>query len=73
MSTVTVDSAQPLYRDPTRTVEERVDDLLDRMTPEEKAAVAEVLAEMRASELETGPRPEVLLPLRDAGHDHTGC
>ena len=38
MSTVTLDSAQPLYRDPTRTVDERVEDLLDRMTSGEKAA-----------------------------------
>jgi len=33
---------------------------LSRCTEEEKKAVAEVLAEMRANELETGPRPDVL-------------
>jgi len=38
MSTVTLDSAEPLYRDPTRSVDERLDDLMDRMTPSEKAA-----------------------------------
>ena len=38
MTTVTLDSARPLYRDPTRPIGERVDDLLDRMTPAEKIA-----------------------------------
>ena len=33
---------------------------LSHCTPDEKAAVAEVLEEMRAVELENGPRPEVL-------------
>jgi hypothetical protein len=33
---------------------------LSHCTPEEKGTLAEVLAEMRAAELETGPRPEVL-------------
>lgn len=33
---------------------------LSYCTTEEKTAVAEVLAEMRASEQESGPRPEVL-------------
>lgn len=33
---------------------------LSHCTPEEKNAVVEVLAEMRASERESGPRPEVL-------------
>jgi beta-glucosidase len=38
MSTATLDSARPLYQDPTRPIEERLDDLIDRMTPGEKAA-----------------------------------
>ncbi|HXM55146.1 MAG TPA: glycoside hydrolase family 3 N-terminal domain-containing protein [Candidatus Dormibacteraeota bacterium] len=38
MSTATLDSARPLFRDPTRPIEERLDDLLDRMTTGEKAA-----------------------------------
>ena len=38
MTTVALDSARPLYRDPTHPVEERVDDLLSRMTTAEKAA-----------------------------------
>jgi beta-glucosidase len=38
MTTITAEGTQPLYRDPTRGVEERVDDLLARMTPAEKAA-----------------------------------
>jgi beta-glucosidase len=38
MTTITAKGTQPLYRDPTRGVEERVDDLLARMTPAEKAA-----------------------------------
>jgi len=38
MSTVTLDSALPLYRDPARPIEERVEDLLGRMTTIEKAA-----------------------------------
>jgi beta-glucosidase len=38
MTTVTLDSAQPLYRDPNRSVEERLDDLLCRMTTTEKTA-----------------------------------
>jgi beta-glucosidase len=38
MTTVTLDSADALYRDPTRTLDERLDDLLDRMTTAEKAA-----------------------------------
>src|SRR5712691_5170859 len=33
---------------------------LSACTPEERKALVEVLAEMRANELETGPRPEVL-------------
>ena len=33
---------------------------LSQSTPEERKALAEVLAEMRALELETGPRAEVL-------------
>jgi beta-glucosidase len=35
---VRLDSADPGYRDPARTVEERVEDLLSRMSREEKAA-----------------------------------
>jgi beta-glucosidase len=38
MTTDAVDSARPLFRDPTRSVEQRVDDLLQRMTQQEKAA-----------------------------------
>jgi len=38
MTSVTVDGALPPYRDPTRGIEERVEDLLERMTPAEKAA-----------------------------------
>ena len=41
MATVTnetAEGAQPLYRDPTRALDERVDDLLARMTPAEQAA-----------------------------------
>jgi beta-glucosidase len=38
MTAVTLDSAQPLYRDPDRPLEERLDDLLGRMTTAEKAA-----------------------------------
>jgi beta-glucosidase len=38
MTAVTVDGQQPAYRDPTRAVPERVDDLIERMTPEEKLA-----------------------------------
>ncbi|HEX6673488.1 MAG TPA: glycoside hydrolase family 3 N-terminal domain-containing protein [Actinomycetes bacterium] len=38
MTSVTLESAQPLYRDPTRALEERLDDLLARMTLAEKAA-----------------------------------
>jgi beta-glucosidase len=38
MTTVTLDSADALYRDPTRTLDERLDDLIDRMTTAEKAA-----------------------------------
>ena len=38
MTALTADGAQPVYRDPGRSVEERVEDLLDRMTLEEKAA-----------------------------------
>src|SRR5438309_8650998 len=33
---------------------------LSASTPEERKVLTEVLAEMRANELETGPRPEVL-------------
>jgi beta-glucosidase len=33
-----LESAEPVYRDPTRSVDERVDDLLTRMTREEKVA-----------------------------------
>jgi len=33
---------------------------LAECTEEEKKALAEVLAEMRANEMETGPRPDVL-------------
>jgi beta-glucosidase len=33
-----LDSTSPLYRDPSRSIEERVDDLLTRMTREEKTA-----------------------------------
>lgn len=33
---------------------------LSQCSEEERTALAEVLAEMRANELETGPRPEVL-------------
>ena len=38
MTSVRVDSTEPIYRDPARSVEERVQDLLSRMTREEKAA-----------------------------------
>ena len=38
MTAATLDGAQPLYRDAARSVEERVDDLLRRMTPAEKVA-----------------------------------
>ncbi len=38
MTSVTLGSAQPLYRDPTRRLEERLDDLLARTTLAEKAA-----------------------------------
>ena len=38
MTALKIDSVEPVYRDPTRTIEERVDDLLARMTLEEKAA-----------------------------------
>jgi beta-glucosidase len=38
MSTVTLDSARPPYRDPDRPIDERVEDLLARMTTDEKAA-----------------------------------
>jgi len=33
-----VESAMPRFRDPTQSVEQRVEDLIQRMTPEEKAA-----------------------------------
>ena len=38
MAVTKLDSAEPAYRDSTRTADERVDDLLSRMTREEKAA-----------------------------------
>jgi beta-glucosidase len=38
VSTATLDSTQPRYRDPALAIDERVEDLLDRMTPAEKAA-----------------------------------
>ena len=38
MTTIAVEGTQPVYRDPTRSLEERLDDLLARMTPAEKAA-----------------------------------
>jgi hypothetical protein len=38
MTSAILDSAEPLYRDPSRPIEERVDDLLARMTTAEKAA-----------------------------------
>jgi beta-glucosidase len=38
MSTARLDSVRHPYRDPELSIEERVDDLLDRMTPAEKAA-----------------------------------
>lgn len=38
MTSATLDTEGPLYRDPTLPIEERLDDLLDRMTPAEKAA-----------------------------------
>jgi beta-glucosidase len=38
MTALTVDGQQPLYRDPTRSSEERVSDLLDHMTWDEKIA-----------------------------------
>jgi beta-xylosidase len=37
-TTPEIESAAPLYRDPTRTIDERVEDLLARMTTEEKTA-----------------------------------
>ena len=38
MTTANLDSTEPLYRDAARSIAERVDDLLGRMTVEEKAA-----------------------------------
>jgi beta-glucosidase len=38
MTTFKLDQDNPLFRDPARTVDDRVEDLLGRMTPEEKVA-----------------------------------
>ncbi len=38
MTALTIDGQQPLYRDPDLPVPERVEDLLERMTPDEKIA-----------------------------------
>lgn len=38
MTTDAVDSAPPLFRDPTQSVDQRVADLIQRMTPQEKSA-----------------------------------
>jgi beta-glucosidase len=65
MTTITAEGTQPLYRDATRNLEERLDDLLARMTLAEKAAQ---LGSAWVFQLAKGPRLDEERAARLLGH-----